>query len=144
MGLRLLALPCRVCIHCFETIDVALTQYSRKVLDLTSADGPAIDSPSLVADHGVYIMFFGSGCKTSTAYSTWYATATDITGPYTRAKTAFLETGTPFANLVAPGGLDVGPGGANVLFAADLGDTADTRQLYSGQITIDGAQVTFT
>ena len=54
-----------------------------------------------------------------------------------------MQTGTPFAKLVAPGGMDVGPGGENVVFNADLGSTADTRQMYSGQLTITGAEVSW-
>ena len=124
--------------------DELLTSRLHLVLDRTDADGPSIDSPSLVNSNGVYILFFGSGCNTSTSYQTSYATATNILGPYTRATTPLVQTGTPFAGLVAPGGMDVGPGGVNVVFNADLGTTADTRQMYAGKITITGTEVQWT
>ena len=61
-----------------------------------------------------------------------------------RAATPLVQTGAPFASLVGPGAMDVGPGGGNVVFNADLGSSSDTRQMWSGQITVTGAEVKWT
>ena len=124
------------------SIALNLRSFDLSVLDRTSSDGPVIDSPSLIEIDGVYILFFGSGCKTSTSYKTMYATATNVQGPYTRNETPLLQTGTPFSQLVAPGGADVGPGGSNIAFNSDLGSDSDTRQMWAGRLTISGAEVT--
>ena len=114
------------------------------VLDRTDADGPLVESPSLVKVDGVYVLFFSSNCRSTGFYDTSYATADNILGPYTRAIAPLLQTGTPFAKLYAPGGLDIGHGGVNVVFNADVGMTDSTRQLYSGQVKISGTTVHFT
>ena len=92
----------------------------------------------------VYVLFFSSNCKSSGFYDTSYATADNIKGPYTRAFAPLLQTGTPFAQLYAPGGLDIGPAGFNVLFNADLDMSDNTRQMYAVQVNITGTTVHFT
>lgn len=117
------------------------------VLDRSDADGPLVEAPSLVKVNGVYVLFFSSNCFSGALYDTSYATADNIKGPYTKAQAPdapLLQTGTPYSQLFSPGGLDVGPGGVNVVFHADLGTTSDTRQMYAGQISITGKTVHFT
>nr|AFW16060.1 putative beta-xylosidase [Phanerodontia chrysosporium] len=118
-----------------------------QILDRSDADGPLVEAPSLVKVNGVYILFFSSNCYSGGLYDTSYATADNIKGPYTKAQAPnapLLQTGTPYSQLYSPGGLDVGPGGVNVLFHADKGTTADVRQLYAGQIKVTGKTVHFT
>lgn len=117
------------------------------VLDRSDIDGPLVEAPSLVKVNGVYVLFFSSNCYSGSLYDTSYATATNIKGPYTKAQAPYaplLQTGTPYPQLYSPGGLDVGPDGVNVVFHADLGTTADTRQMYVGQIAVTGNTVHFT
>lgn len=117
------------------------------VLDRGDADGPLVEAPSLVKVNGVYILFFSSNCYAGSLYDTSYATATNIKGPYTKAQAPdapLLQTGKPYSQLFSPGGLDVGVDGVNVMFHADLGTTADTRQAYVGQIKVTGKTVHFT
>lgn len=124
-----------------------LTSVPITVLDRDSADGPLVEAPSLVKVNGVYVLFFSSNCYSGGLYDTSYATATNIKGPYTKAQAPnapLLQTGTPYKQLYSPGGLDVGPGGVNVVFHADLGTTANTRQMWVGQIEITGDTVHFT
>ena len=106
-----------------------------------------MEAPSLVKVNGVYVLFFSSNCYSGALYDTSYATADNIKGPYTKAgapDAPLLQTGKPYSQLYSPGGLDIGPGGVNVVFHADLGTTADTRQMYAGQVTISGKTVHFT
>lgn len=118
-----------------------------QILDRGDADGPLVEAPSLVKVGGVYLLFFSSNCYAGALYDVSYATATSVGGPYTKQtapNAPLLQTGTPYANLFSPGGLDVGPGGVRVLFHADKGTTADVRQMYAGTISISGHVVKFT
>lgn len=75
-----------------------------KILDRGEADGPLIEAPSLILRDGTYILFFSSNCYNTILYDISYATAANISGPYTKAAKPFKMTGDD--NLTAPGGLD--------------------------------------
>ncbi|KAI0030284.1 glycoside hydrolase family 43 protein [Vararia minispora EC-137] len=112
-----------------------------QVLDRDNNDGPLIEAPSLVrTSGGVYVLFFSSNCYAGSLYDIAYATATSVTGPYTKGPW-LMKTGTPFANLYSPGGADVTPDGTRLVFHADLGTTANTRQMYTASISISGHTV---
>ncbi|MCJ1312143.1 hypothetical protein MMC25_005817 [Agyrium rufum] len=118
-----------------------------QILDRSNADGPLIEAPSLVrSSGGTYVLFFSSGCYANDDYDVSYATSTSgVGGPYTKAGypvAPLLVTGSDNGKLYSPGGLDVASDGVNVVFHADLGTTADTRQMWSGQISISGTTVT--
>ena len=112
------------------------------ILHRGAADGPLVEAPSLVrvdnGGSGLYVLFFSSNCYAGPYYDTSYATSTNgVTNggqPYQKSAQPLLVTGT--GGLYSPGGLDVGVDGSKVLFHADEGQTADTRQLYSGVVTI--------
>lgn len=108
------------------------------------ADGPLIEAPSLVKSaDGTYVLFFSSNCYAGGEYDISYATATSVGGPYTKVQdpdAPLLVTGD--SGLYSPGGADVSPDGTKLVFHADLGTTADTRQMYTAEITISGGVVT--
>lgn len=82
-----------------------------EILDRDALDGPLVEAPAMyLSDGGIYFLFFSSNCFTTPLYNTDYATATNITGPYTRAPRPLLLTGDgPDSGfgIVGPGGLDI-------------------------------------
>ena len=55
--------------------------------------------------HRWYYLFFSSNVYSSTYYDISYAVCQNVTGPYTKAQTPFLQTGND--SLTAPGGATV-------------------------------------
>jgi beta-xylosidase len=114
------------------------------ILDRIDSDGPLVEAPSLhISPEGIYFLFFSSNCYTTTHYDVKYATATNVTGPYTRAAGALLSTGDG-PNLVGPGGADVAgdPGGCMV-FHADIGSSdGKLRGMYTARPKFEGRKVT--
>lgn len=82
-----------------------------QIFDRDALDGPLIEAPAMfLTTEGVYFLFFSSHCFTTPLYHTVYATATNITGPYTRAARPLLITGDGDEHglgIVGPGGLDI-------------------------------------
>ena len=85
-------------------------------------DGPNVEAPALAYDASTetYILFFNSGCFTSTTYNVQYATSKSIFGTYTRGSSPLLVTGSTAANVYIPGSLDVTPDGKKAIFHGDL------------------------
>jgi beta-xylosidase len=75
-------------------------------------ESPTIEQPSIVRRGFTYFLFYSGGWWESSGYGIGYATATSLTGPYTKQTTNGPWVGT-FAGANGPGGLDafVGPGG---------------------------------
>ena len=94
------------------------------------SDQGVVEAPSLVRVGGTYILFFSSGCFTTSNYTVSYATSSDIKGPYERAAKPLFETGD--YDLLAPGGMDIDLDGKHMLFHADYGHG---RTLYEAFIT---------
>ena len=115
-----------------------------KILDRGPADGPSVEAPSLArAPDGTYFLFFSSNCYAGPNYDISYATASNIMGPYTKSSAPLLVSGSgPNRNLFSPGGADVTPDGKTIIFHADKGTTADTRQMYIGHLSLSGTTVT--
>jgi beta-xylosidase len=114
------------------------------ILDRIDEDGPLVEGPSLhVSEEGIYFLLFSSNCYTTKYYDVKYATATNISGPYTRADGTLLTTGDG-PNLIAPGGADVAsdPGGFMV-FHADVGSSdGKLREMYTARPQFKGTKVT--
>ncbi len=115
-----------------------------QILDRSDADGPLVEAPSLVrSSEGTYVLFFSSNCYNGPYYDTSYATASHVMGPYTKSGAPLFVTGSgPNGELYSPGGTDVTADGTKIVFHADQGTSAATRQMYVGDITISGTTVT--
>jgi beta-xylosidase len=115
-----------------------------QILDRSAADGPLVEAPSLIYVNGVFFLFFSSGCYAETTYDLSYATATSVTGPYTKAgapTAPLLVTGT--YGLRAPGSATFAKDGSKVVFHAYLGaDINGGRGMWTGIPTFNGATVT--
>ena len=90
----------------------------------------------------MYILFFSSNCYNGDLYDVSYATSVNGIrnngGEYQKSSAPLLLTGYNNGKLFSPGGLDVGPGGVNVLFHADkVRADAGVRQMWAGQIRVD-------
>lgn len=110
------------------------------LLDNDGADDSGIvEAPSITrTSSGTYVLFFSSGCFTTSSYTVSYATASSVTGPYTRASGALVATGDSHG-LTAPGGMDVQPDATHMVFHANNDDGG--RSMYTALITISGATV---
>jgi beta-xylosidase len=91
-----------------------------QILDRDKYDGPLIEAPAMYrSDEGIYFLFFSSNCFTGPLYDTSYATATNITGPYTKSARPLFITGDG-PNLIGPGGMDIIKGGGMIVFHSHL------------------------
>ncbi|KAJ9148457.1 Glycosyl hydrolase family 43 protein [Pleurostoma richardsiae] len=89
-----------------------------QILDRGDADGPLIEAPSLIkASDGSFVLFFSSNCYSTTLYDVSYATASSLTGPYTKSSAPLLVTGN--YGLTAPGGATSIVGGGQLVFHAN-------------------------
>jgi beta-xylosidase len=114
------------------------------ILDRDDSDGPLVEAPSLyrTAD-GTYFLFFSSGCYTDTSYDAKYATATSITGPYTKASAPLLKSGDG-PNLNGPGGASMAADGQFMVFHANLNAPGQPlkRAMFTAKPTFSGMTVT--
>jgi beta-xylosidase len=118
-----------------------------QILDRTASDGPLVEAPDLVrSPEGVYFLFFSSGCTRAPSYDLKYATASNISGPYTRADRPLLQTG-DWGLLHAPGSAGLladGEGGWDVVFHARVaGEQGRVRAMFSGKLRFEGTEVRF-
>ncbi|KAK4621526.1 hypothetical protein CLAFUW4_07018 [Fulvia fulva] len=103
------------------------------------SDDGILEAPALVKSGSTYFLFFSSGCFTTEHYNVDYATASSITGPYTRTASPLVETGT--GGLRGPGGADIIRGGERIVLHANNGGG---RSLYTATIRISGTTVALT
>lgn len=96
------------------------------------SDDGLVEAPSLVKSGNQYVLFFSSGCYSTNDYNVNYATASSITGPYTRYG-PLLKTGD--YNLTAPGGASIYSDGHHMVFHAD-DPTVSNRAMYIGLVNI--------
>lgn len=107
-----------------------------QILDRTTADGPLVEAPSLIkTQDGSYVLFFSSGCFTTSSYDVKYAVAKSVAGPYVRADDALLMTGN--FGTTAPGGATANDVG-NMVFHANC---PSGRCMYTGNFSLMGANV---
>lgn len=116
-----------------------------QILDRDDSDGPLVEAPSIAkrAD-GRYYLFYSSNCYSSPYYDISFATASSVTGPYTKNGHLF-ETGDN--GLTSPGGADLSRDGTKMLFHAKWGNgrtmyAADLADANQGNSAI-GFKVTF-
>ncbi|KAJ7053891.1 glycosyl hydrolase [Mycena amicta] len=115
-----------------------------QILDRDAGDGPLVEAPSLIHVGSTFFLFFSSGCYADTSYDLSYATASVVTGPYTKAGSPtapLLVTGTD--GLRAPGSACVTKDGSKIVFHAYLGsDLSSGRGMWTGIPTFSGSTVT--
>jgi beta-xylosidase len=120
-----------------------------KIIDRDEADGPLVEAPSLVKYNGIYYLTFSSNFYGGALYDTSFATASSVTGPYTKAQAPdapILTSDTP--GLYGPGGADMwyGPNeGQGVMLFHGWNDTEENpraRWMYAGCITYDDGKIT--
>lgn len=88
------------------------------------------------------MLFYSSGFYMNNTYTVSYATAQNVTGPYTK-QGVLLETGS--YGLSAPGGADVVRDGSKMVFHANAGrEWNGTRYMWTGEVMIVGTNVTVT
>ncbi|KAL8746004.1 MAG: hypothetical protein Q9190_001930 [Brigantiaea leucoxantha] len=94
-----------------------------QILDRSSADGPLVEAPSLArSSDGTYALFFSSNCFNGKLYDVSYATATSVTGPYSKAQAPLaplLESGDEGGELNSPGGADISADASKLIFHSD-------------------------
>ena len=86
-----------------------------------------------------YVLFFSSNCYNTDLYDISYATASSISGPYTKASSPLLVTGD--YNLTAPGGATPRSDGAFMVFHATVNFNPLTRYMYTATTTWNGTVV---
>lgn len=106
-----------------------------EILNRDDADGPLVEAPSLIKADGTLYLTFSSNMYNTNLYDTSYATATSVTGPYTKAQPpdAPLIT-SDMQGLYGPGGADmfIVPGqNAVMLFHGWDSDQLNARYLYA-------------
>ncbi|KAL5338368.1 glycosyl hydrolase [Aspergillus crustosus] len=94
-----------------------------QILDRDEADGPLIESPSLIHRDGTYYPTFSSNMYHTLAYDVSYATASSLTGPYTKVQAPdapLLVSGdaSDVGPLAGPGHADLFDDGSRLVFHA--------------------------
>ncbi|CAK4033588.1 glycoside hydrolase family 43 [Lecanosticta acicola] len=113
-----------------------------EILHNIPTDGPLVEAPMLVrSPDGIYFLFFSSGCTRLNSYTTRYATARQIHGPYLRAPRPLLQTGD--WGLVAPGSVGVAQDGRGAFHLAlharvPFGRVGRVRAMFSSSLVLEG------
>lgn len=117
---------------------VTFTGSQTNILNLSPADGPDIEAPSMMRDAaGNYILFFSSNCYSTPQYDVSYAYGNSPTGPFTKSGPLYV-TGTD--GLTGPGGADIYHDAQHMLFHAL--QPGGPRFLYAAIIDASGDSVT--
>lgn len=104
-----------------------------------ASDQGIVEAPDLIRTRsGTYVLFFSSGCFVTSSYTVSYATASSITGPYTRASGPLLATGDGHG-LTAPGGMDIWTDNQHMVFHANNANGG--RSMYTALISVSGTTV---
>lgn len=107
------------------------------ILDnLGASEEGIVEAPSLAHTGSTWILFFSGSCFTGGNYNVNYATASSITGPYTRAARPLFQTGD--YGLNGPGGADIDHDGRHLLFHANNGNG---RAMWQAQVKLNGKTV---
>ncbi len=87
-----------------------------------AVDGSSVEAPTIAysSTYKTYYLLYSSGCYVDTSYSIRVATATSVTGPWTKSPQPFLVTGQTAADVYIPGGADASQDGTKFVFHGDL------------------------
>jgi arabinan endo-1,5-alpha-L-arabinosidase len=70
-------------------------------------EGAVVEAPTLVKHDGTYYLFYSSNDFGGGNYRTGYATASSVSGPYTKSDTELMTTDLFHGTVIGPGGQDV-------------------------------------
>lgn len=110
-----------------------------QILDRDDSDGPLVEAPNLILKDGTYFLFYSTHCFTDPKYDVRYATASSITGPYTKTGAQLVKTGD--YGLTSPGGGTVCGCGDRILFHGFC--NPNERCTYAADLSISGTTVSF-
>lgn len=104
-------------------------------------EGPVVEAPTLVKHDGTYVLFYSSNVFSGGNYQTGYATASSLTGPYTKAKEPLMSTDLFRGSVIGPGGQDVvtEPNGSTRIVFHGWDPTYSYRAMYVRELTWSGA-----
>ena len=104
-------------------------------------EGPVVEAPTLVKHDGTYVLFYSSNVFSGGNYKTGYATATSLTGPYTKAAEPLMTTDLFRGSVIGPGGQDVVtmPDGSTKIVFHGWDPTYTYRAMYVRDLTWSGA-----
>lgn len=108
-----------------------------QILDRDDSDGPLVEAPNLIFHDGTYFLFYSTHCYTDPKYDVRFATATSITGPYTKTNTQLFKTGD--FGLTSPGGGTVCGYGDRMLLHSFC--ETNVRCMYAADISISGNKI---
>ncbi|TKX25958.1 putative glycosyl hydrolases family 43 protein [Elsinoe australis] len=106
------------------------------------SDDGIVEAPSITrTSGGKYFLFFSKGCFLDNTYTVSYATASSVTGPWTRQSRPLFQSGD--FGLTGPGSADVAPDAKHMVFHSFNGDPARfIRSMHTALLTISGDTVT--
>ncbi|PYH38201.1 glycoside hydrolase family 43 protein [Aspergillus neoniger CBS 115656] len=112
-----------------------------QILDRDDSDGPLVEAPNLILHGDTYFLFYSTHCYTDEKYDVRWATATEITGPYTKTGKQLVKSGD--WGLVSPGGGTVCGCGDRMLFHGFCKEGDSRRCMYAAEVRIQGVEVEF-
>lgn len=90
---------------------LSLTAASTKLVKQDLAwEGNLIEAPTLVKEQDTYVLMYSANDYGGDKYAVGYATASSVTGPYTKNPEPLLTSDSLDEQFVGPGGQDVVPG----------------------------------
>ncbi|KAL3496124.1 glycosyl hydrolase [Aspergillus germanicus] len=119
-----------------------------QILDRDEADGPLVEAPSLLFLDRTYYLSFSSNWYNSLNYDVSYATASAVSGPYTKVQAPdapLLVSGdaSDVGPLGGPGGADFLDEGRIVFHAFNDGESIDSgRGMWVAEIEVADRKIT--
>ncbi|KAH9845201.1 glycoside hydrolase family 43 protein [Teratosphaeria destructans] len=103
------------------------------------SDSYNVEAPYIVKRHGVYFLFFSSGCTSADSYTVSYLTASSVLGPYSDRQ-VLLKTGD--FGLYGPGGASFSTRGGQLVYHSEFeSDNDATRWLNTAHVMFGGNRV---
>jgi arabinan endo-1,5-alpha-L-arabinosidase len=131
-----IGVPTRIWLHRTAADGITLRGGRAELLrNTTGAERGIIEAPILVKVGGRYVLLYSAGQFGGDAYFTGYATATALTGPYTKAPRALMTKASTGGAVRGPGGADVvrDPAGDHIFFHGWI-DNNSARAMYAAAI----------
>ncbi len=95
-------------------------------------EGALVEAPTLWKHDGTYVLLYSANSFADCSYTSSYATAASLSGPYTKAPAPLLSTGSFSGTVCGPGGQDVvvGPDGRDRMLFHGWDGARTERSLY--------------